>query len=120
MVLWFVFCVSGKVAQIFKMFVFLPVVWAFVGWPILVYSDLEGLSIFVVLVFVFLLFRFCFCLFWLCFCFVVGLSLVLFLFCFCVFLFFVLLSSLGPKPSFFVFFSLLSFVFFSLLLIEKP
>ena len=87
MLLWFVFCVSGKVAEVLKLLVFLPnfLGRAFVGWVILVYLGLEGLGFFVVFVFAFLLFRFCSFLF--SFCFVGGFFLVLFLFCFCVLFF---------------------------------
>ena len=53
MLLWFVFCVSGKFARVLKMLVF-PVFWAFVRWLILVYLGLEGLG-FCVSCFVFLL-----------------------------------------------------------------
>ena len=79
MLLWFVFCVSGKVARVLKMLVF-PKYLGFCG---VAYSCLFGFGrfrCFVVLVCVFISFRFCFCLFWLCFCFVVGVLLVLFLF----------------------------------------
>ena len=84
--LWFVFCVSGKVAEVLKMLGFSSFLGAFVAWLILVYLGLEGLGVFVVLVFVFLWFGFVLvCL--LSFCFVVGLFLVWFLFFFCVFVF---------------------------------
>ena len=69
MLLWFAFCVSGKVGRVLKFLVF-PSFGGFVGWLILVYLGLEGLGVFVFLVFVF---RFCvgfvsvlFALFWFC------------------------------------------------------
>ena len=126
MSLWFVFGVSGKVAEVSKMlrFLFPQFLGAFVGWLILVYLGLEGLDVFVVRVFVFFFclgFVFCFlsvllldC-FWLCSCFVFVL--------FFLFLFFFYWSisgsgevaqratPLGPKPSlFFVFLLLLLFL----------
>ena len=82
MLLWFVSCVSGKVARVSKCLFFFPCFGGFCG---MAYSLLFGFGRFrcfcgSFVCVCFLLFRFCFCLFWLCFCFVVGLLLVLFLF----------------------------------------
>ena len=49
MLLWFVFCVWGKVAKVLKMLSFHNCL-GFVGWLILVYLGLEGLGVFVFLV----------------------------------------------------------------------
>ena len=56
MLLWFVFCVSGKVAKVLKMLVF-----CFVGCLILVYLGLEGLGVFVFLVYNLFFFVVLFC-----------------------------------------------------------
>ena len=118
LLLWFVFSVSGKVAKVLKMLVFFPSFLGFVWWLILVYLGLEGLGVFVFLVFVFLLFRFSFqffVLFLFCCWIVFGVVLVQF------FLFFLVFfggfkgqvrwpkraTSLGPKPSLFLFFCFL-------------
>ena len=92
MVLWFVFCVSGRVAKVLEMFVFSPVLWVLCGGLFLVYLGLEGIGVLWLL----FLFYFVQVLFffgggrgggW--FCCVVGLLLVLFLFLFfVVFVFF--------------------------------
>ena len=74
MVLWFGFCVSGKVAKVFKC-LFFPFLGGFCGVG---YSCAFGFGRFRCCCgscFGFLLFRFCFCLFWCCFCFVVGVVL---------------------------------------------
>ena len=47
MLLWFVFCVFGKVARVFQFL-------SFVGWLILVYLGLDGLGVSLFLVCVFL------------------------------------------------------------------
>ena len=116
MLLWFVFCVSGKVARMLKMLCFF---FHFLGFCGVVYSCLFGFGRFRCFCgscVCFLLFRFWFCLFWLCFGFVVGLLLELllffyffvfvFLFCFFCICFFggsgevaQRATSLGPKPS---------------------
>ena len=140
MLLWFVFCVSGKVAKVLNMFVF-PSLGGFVGWIILVYLGLEGLGVFVFLVFVFLLFRFCFfVLFFLyLFCCWMGFGVVwccsCFVFVFCSSLSFLFVGGLkgqvrwpkGPPhlalnpPCFFLFsFFVFFFAFLSLRFIEKP
>ena len=72
-------CVSGTVAQAFRMLVFFPSVLGFVGWLILVYLGLEGLGVYVFLVFVFILFSFCFSVVLFCCWIVFGIVLVLFL-----------------------------------------
>ena len=97
----FVFGVSGIVSKVLKMLVF-PIVWAFLGWRVIVHLGLEGLGVFVFLVFVFLCcvafvsvfllcywfcgFFFFFLLFFFCFLFVlfffVFLFVLFFLFCF--------------------------------------
>ena len=86
MLLWFVFCVSGKVAQVLNMLIF-PNFGGFCGVAYSCYLGFEGLSGFVFLVFVFILFRFCcfVALFWVCCWIVFGVVLVLFV-CFFTFL----------------------------------
>ena len=90
MLLWFVFCVSGKVAQVLKMLVF-PVWGAFVGWFIFLFG--------------FRRFR-CFCDSCFCFSFVWVLFACCFLFCCWIVLGFVLVLFL-----FFAFFLPLFFLF---------
>ena len=107
MLLWLVFCVSGKVGRVYKNACF-PSFWGFVGWLILVYLGLEGLGVFVFLAFVFLF------LCWFCFCFVCFVLVLLldcfwcwFFFCFCFFFFCFLFVFFPFFVSFFA-----SFVFF--------
>ena len=109
-ILRFVFCVFGKVANVLKTLVVSPVLGAFLGWLILVYSGLEGLGstshypsflwCFVFLVFDFLVCWFCFvalalfCLivvrvFWCC-CFLFGGVCYFCCFCYCMFCLFML------------------------------
>ena len=86
MVLWFVFVCLVKLQKWLNMFFCFPVIWAFVGWVILVYLGLQGLGV------LWFLFWFFFCsgFVFLCFGFVSVLLLVLFLFFAFYTLFFVL------------------------------
>ena len=115
MLVWFVFGVSGIVPEVLKC-LFFPILWAFVGWLILLYFGFGRFRCFCVSCVCFCFFvllLFLFCLF--CFCFVVGLVWRWFLFCCCFSVcFFVLVfwaTSLGPIPSFFVFLFCFSFFF---------
>ena len=93
MVLWFAFCVFGKVAEVLKCLFSLGL-GAFLGWLILAHLGLEGLGVlvfFVSLVFVFFLHCDCFVVVFfffgggggLLFLFFEVCSVFLFLFCFC-------------------------------------
>ena len=65
MVLWLFLCVRYSCKSVKNACLFFPVVWAFVGWLILVYLGLEGSGFGVFVFFLFFFFVFlCFCFFW--------------------------------------------------------